>query len=102
MKKSLLSEIATSSDQTKTRGTVFKTWCIQNGISQTKIQHKTKLSIATIHHLWNDGKASKSTVMLLSFAYAIDQDYLLKMITTFDVDSKKTKQILNSIKQRAG
>ncbi len=73
------------------RSTKFKKWCIKNGIQQLDIRKKTKLSIGCIHSTWNDGKATGSTIKLISLVYNINEAKLKKMITTF-VKSKDEKK----------
>lgn len=63
--------------------TEFKIWCVDNGIEMKDIRRDTKLSIGCVHGLWNVGKASPSTIKLLSLVYDIDESKLSKMVMTF-------------------
>ncbi len=67
----------------ESNATEFKIWCIKNNIEMKNIRNDTKLSIGCIHALWNVGKASPSTIKLLSLVYDINESKLTKMITTF-------------------
>jgi len=69
--------------------TQFKVWCITIGIEQKDIRRDTKLSIGCIHSTWNLGKASPSTIKLLSLVYKMDETKLKRMINTFVSRSKK-------------
>ncbi len=74
------------------RHTLFKIWCIKNNVSQVKIAEDTKLSVGCVHTMWNDGKATASTIKLLSLVYGIEEKKLKHMINTFvknDPDLKK-------------
>jgi len=64
--------------------TKFKIWCIKEGITQVQIRVDTKLSIGCIHATWNEGKATDSTIKLISLVYNLDESKLKKMITTFE------------------
>lgn len=77
--------------------TQFKIWCIDNSIQQEQIRNDTHLSIGCIHSTWNLGKASPSTIKLLSLVYKIDEKLLKKMITTF-VNKKNKKNISTTTK----
>ena len=79
--------------------TVFKTWCVQNEIEQKDIHNATKISYGTIHHTWNDGKASPVIIQLLSVTLKIQYDLIEEMITTFDKDDKLTAKIIKKIKK---
>jgi hypothetical protein len=80
------------------RETIFKVWCQKNEITQSDIMVATKISAGCVHHLWNDGTASKSTIHHLSLVYSIDEVDLEKMIITFNDDLKATSKILNNLK----
>jgi hypothetical protein len=75
----------------ESNATEFKIWCIRSGIEMKDIRRDTKLSIGCIHALWNVGKASESTIKLLSLVYDINENKLKRMITTFVNKKTKTK-----------
>lgn len=84
------------SDKTKkskknleSNATEFKIWCIRNGIEMKDIRRDTKLSIGCIHSTWNLGKATESTIKLLSLVYDINEKKLSKMIKTFVTKKNK-------------
>jgi hypothetical protein len=67
--------------------TKFKIWCIKEGITQVQIQNDTKLSIGCIHSTWNEGKATDSTIKLISLVYNLDEAKLKNMMTTFEYNN---------------
>lgn len=58
----------------------FKVWCAEKGILQKDIRRDTKLSIGCIHSLWNEGKASESTIKLLSLVYNLKEEKIKEMV----------------------
>jgi hypothetical protein len=73
-----------STNNNSNNATKFKIWCIKEGITQVQIRTDTKLSIGCIHATWNEGKATDSTIKLISLVYNLDEAKLKKMITTFE------------------
>lgn len=83
----------------ESNATEFKIWCIKNGIEMKDIRRDTKLSIGCIHSTWNLGKASESTIKLLSLVYDLPESKLSRMITTFvSRNDKKNKSVAEKIK----
>lgn len=66
------------------KATKFKIWCMKQSITQVDIRKATKLSIGCIHATWNEGKASDSTIKLISLLYDIEESKLKKLIKTFE------------------
>jgi hypothetical protein len=81
-----------SNNLMENNATQFKMWCIDNGIEQKDIRRDTKLSIGCIHSTWNLGKATPSTVKLISLVYKLNEKELNDMIHTF-VAKKKKKRV---------
>lgn len=69
--------------------TEFRKFCKDNQIIQEEIRDKTRLSIGCIHSIWNDGKATESTVKLLYLTlgkrYKLQESEIEQMIKTFVV-----------------
>ena len=67
--------------------TEFRIFCKENRIYQEEIREKTKLSIGCIHSMWNDGKATRSTIKLLYLTfgkkYELEEENIEQMIKTF-------------------
>lgn len=84
----------------KDKPTVFKIWCTNKGITQKSMRQTTNLSLGCVHNMWMDGRASDSTITLLSFAYNVAEEDLKLMITSWATDSKETNAILKNVKPR--
>ena len=83
----------------KGHATKFKFWCLKEGITQVQIRDETKLSIGCIHATWNEGKATDSTIKLISLVYNLDEQKLKNMINTFEKNSGKMN---NPVKEKEG
>lgn len=79
--------MATEPTDNQKRTTLFKKFCREKKLIQKDIREKTTISIGCIHNMWNDGKASPSTIKLLFLVYGetykLTEKDIKGMITTF-------------------